>query len=375
MKKIILAIFMLAFPIIAEAAAAGNLTGLRTGIQPNHRSRLVIETTTRPVYSIAFGQNQFTVTINNMRAPNAINPSMGAGTIVRSVTHAAAGNNLTVTANLTANVRSIPANQIQVLPPSGTTGFRLVIDFAGEGTAAAAPAANRAATNNAARRPVIVIDPGHGGRDPGAIGRGGAREKDIVLAVSRRLRDRLVAAGFTVVMTRETDIFLNLATRAAIAERHNADLFLSIHVNANPSRAMRGWSLFTLSKVASDEEARRVAEAENAADRMGVDGFETLPDALQGTLASLQMQAVEHISMAFAQSLARQKNQRNLVQQPGPAVRRAAFAVLRSTSPGVLIELGHISNAEEERLLQQTAHQNRLIDAIVAAVRAHNFEI
>jgi len=312
---------------------------------------------------------------------------MASGTIVRSLTQAQSGDRLLITAELTRRVTEVPRSGIMILEPTGDSGFRLVLDFAGTGgggatTTASAPAASGGGSgnNNAprranTRRPIIVIDPGHGGKDPGAIGRGGVREKDVVLAVGRSLRTSLNSAGFEAHLTRDRDVFLNLNTRAGMAEQRNADLFLSLHANANPSRDMRGFSLFTLSQRASDQEAARIAEAENAADRIDVDGFTGFERNVRHILSALQQNILAESSVEFAHTQRRKFRAAGIHEQPRGSVRSAPFAVLRAATPAVLIELGHLSHREEERLLNTRAHQDKLVAAMVRAIQNHNFEV
>jgi N-acetylmuramoyl-L-alanine amidase len=374
-------------------ASRNSLRGLRAGVQPGNRTRLVIETSGRPSYTLSYPDQppRIVVSLANTALNNNIRPNIANGTLVRSITQAQSGDRLLITAELTRRVTEVPRSGIMLLEPTGDAGFRLVLDFAGTGaatsggtTAAAAGAGNnRNANNNAnnsarrttTRRPVIVIDPGHGGRDPGAIGRGGVREKDVVLAVSRNLHRQLNNSGFTAHLTRDRDIFLNLNTRAGIAERHNADLFLSLHANANPSRDMRGFSLFTLSQRASDQEAARIAEAENAADRIDVDGFTDFEVNVRRILSALQQNILAESSVEFAHTQRRKFRAAGIHEQPRGSVRSAPFAVLRAATPSVLIELGHLSHREEERLLNTRAHQDKLVAAMVRAVQNHNFEV
>jgi N-acetylmuramoyl-L-alanine amidase len=266
-----------------------------------------------------------------------------------------------------------------ILEPNGDSNYRLVLDFAaGSGaktsTAATAAATSSAAQKTAARKRIIVIDAGHGGKDPGCIGKGGVKEKTVVLKVAQILRNKLAAAGFAVHLTRNSDVFLNLDTRAGIAEQKKADLFLSLHANANPSRSMKGFSVYTLSKKASDEEAQKLADAENAADRIEIDGFARFEPDIRNALSSLQQHAVEGMSAEFAAVAAKSFSRAGIEQQPGPAVRHAAFAVLRSAIPSALIEMGHLSNAAEEKLLNSASHQEKIASAIAKAVGNYEFD-
>ncbi|HOY47709.1 MAG TPA: N-acetylmuramoyl-L-alanine amidase, partial [Alphaproteobacteria bacterium] len=219
------------------------------------------------------------------------------------------------------------------------------------------------------------IDAGHGGKDPGCIGRNGTKEKKVVLSVAKKLKPKLDAAGFKAYLTRSTDVFLNLNTRAALAEKYHADLFISLHANANPSRAMKGFSIYTLSKKASDQEAAKLAEAENASDKIDVDGFEEFSKDIRSALSALQQQAVAEMSVEYANDCAKKLVSAGFMKQSGPYVRHAPFAVLRSTIPGALIEIGHLSNAEEERLLNSDSYQDELANIILKAIKEYNFEV
>ena len=137
---------------------------------------------------------------------------------------------------------------------------------------------------------------------------------------------------------------------------------------------MKGFSIYTLSEKASDEEAQKLADAENAADKIDVSGFESFSKDIRIALSSLQQHAVAEMSEEYANGCARAFNRAGIEQQPGPAVRHAPLAVLRSTVPGALIECGHLSNSAEEKLLKNSAHQDKLVAAIVKSVKNYNFE-
>ena len=265
----------------------------------------------------------------------------------------------------------------------------MVLDFTsgtGKGitkNAASAVAANNTnnkntqsqTTTKSSQQRIIVIDAGHGGKDPGCIGKGGTQEKTIVLSVAKKLKSKLDANGYKTYLTRSGDTYLKLAERAEIAEKKHADLFISLHANANPSRDMKGFSVYTLSEKASDEEAKKLAESENSADKIDVDGFENFSKEIRVALSALQQHAVAELSEEYANGCAKSLNRASIEQQKGPAVRHAPFAVLRSTVPGALIELGHLSNKNEEKLLKTDAYQNKLADAILKSVNSYNFDV
>lgn len=370
-----------AMPRVAFAAR-NTLRSMRTGVQPGNKTRLVIETALRPSYNLTYLPNQLIISLANTGANNGISASLASSGLVKSVTQAQIGDTLKITANLKQSIVQIPKSQIMVLEPNGDNDYRLVLDFvAGANNASTASSsyttstASTATAITAARKYVIVVDAGHGGKDPGCIGKGGTREKDIVLSVARKLKTKLDANGFKTHLTRSDDRYLKLADRAAIAEKRKADLFISLHANANPSRAMKGFSIYTLSEKASDEEAKKLAEAENAADKIGVEGFTEFEENIRIALSSLQQHAVAEMSEEYANGCAKAFKRASITQQAGPDVRHAPFAVLRSTVPGALLELGHLSNASEEKLLKTAAHQDKLVDAILRSVKNYNFEV
>lgn len=365
-------------------AARNSLRSLRTGVQPGAKTRLVIEMASRPSYSLAYAPNQLIVRLNNTSANTSVSPSLASGGLVKSIAQAQSGDSLVLTANLTRSIAEIAKSQIMILEPNGDSGYRLVLDFvAGNGaktaktTAATTGALTQDAQKKAAntKKYVIVIDAGHGGKDPGCIGKNGTKEKTVVLSVARKLKNKLDANGFKTFLTRNDDRYLKLAKRAEIGEKHRADLFISLHANANPSRAMKGFSIYTLSEKASDEEAKKLAEAENAADKIGVEGFTDFEPNIRSALSALQQHAVAEMSEEYATGASRAMRRASIDAQPGPGVRHAPFAVLRSTVPGALIELGHLSNAREEKLLKSDAHQNKLVAAIVRSIQNYDFEV
>ena len=362
-------------------AARNALRSLRTGIQPGNKTRLVIETATRPSYSLAYPSGQLVINIANTTANTSVTANLAGGGLVKSIAQAQNGDSLQIIANLKQSIAQIPKSSIMILEPNGDNDYRLVLDFvagaAGTQNQDSYTTASAATTTTvtAARKYVVVIDAGHGGKDPGCIGKGGTREKDVVLSVAKKLKNKLDANGFKTHLTRGGDTYLKLAERAAIAEKRKADLFISLHANANPSRKMKGFSIYTLSEKASDEEAKKLAEAENAADKIGVEGFTQFEENIRIALSSLQQHAVAEMSEEYATGCAKFFKRADIEQQPGPDVRHAPFAVLRSTVPGALLELGHLSNAAEEKLLKSDKHQNKLVAAIVKSVKNYNFEV
>lgn len=369
----------MAIAMLPRVAFAGrnSLRTVRTGIQPGNKTRLVIETSERPSYTLSYPTNQLVVTLSNTAANASLAPAMASGTLITAITQVQSGDKLQIIADLSRPINEIPRDSIMLLNPNGDNDYRLVLDFVA-GTGAGAKTATTtgvAHSTTPSRKYTIVIDAGHGGKDPGCIGKGGTQEKVVVLSVAKKLKSKLDAAGFQTYLTRSNDTYLKLAHRASIGEKKHADLFLSLHANANPSRSMQGFSIYTLSEKASDEEAAKLADAENAADKIDVSGFEQFDKDIRIALSSLQQHAVAEMSVEYANGCASAFKRAKITQQPGPDVRHAPFAVLRSTVPGALIELGHLSNATEEKLLKTSAHQDKLVAAIVKSVQAYNFDV
>lgn len=228
-----------------------------------------------------------------------------------------------------------------------------------------APAADRVYGAPEARgRPIVVIDAGHGGRDPGATSVSGqVDEKDLTLALARELRDVLVKRGrVRVAMTRDGDSYLTLDERAAVARRLDAALFVSLHMDSAPNPLARGATVYSLSDVASDEEAARLAAAENA----GVEAHGK-QGAVNALLSDLSMQAQMGASANLATRLLNRSAGRFDVR-PNPH-RFAAFYVLRrANAPAVLFEAGYISNADDEVLLRSPEQRSKMALALAQAI-------
>ena len=229
------------------------------------------------------------------------------------------------------------------------------------------PASDRIYASPFARgRPIVVIDAGHGGRDPGATSVSGqVREKDLALILSQALRDELVKRGrVRVAMTRDDDRYLLLDDRAAVARRLNAALFVSIHVDSAPNPLARGASVYSLSDVASDAEAARLALREN-----GEAGGSATGGAVDTMLADLAMRSQMSASADLASRLVNKAAGR-VELRPNPH-RFAAFHVLRRTeTPAVLFEAGYLSNADDELLLRDPAERSKMVLALAQAIEA-----
>ncbi|OCC23165.1 N-acetylmuramoyl-L-alanine amidase [Croceicoccus estronivorus] len=222
-----------------------------------------------------------------------------------------------------------------------------------------------------ASRPLVVIDAGHGGHDPGASG-AGYEEKVLTLGLAQALRDRLLAGGgIRVAMTRDTDQFLALAERRKIARILGAGLFISIHADsAGEKSGITGATIYTLSAKASDETAARLAARENRADRVNGVALEGQSDAVSAILVDLSQRRVREESAELAQLIIREGvGQMDFHTTPR---RSAAFAVLKSADvPSVLFEAGYITNPEDARRLASNSGRERFAEVVDRAVRAY----
>jgi len=220
------------------------------------------------------------------------------------------------------------------------------------------------------RKRVIVIDPGHGGVDPGARGRKGTAEKHVVFRFSKMLRDRLNATGrYKVLMTRNGDTFVRLKDRVRFARRNKGDLFVAVHADSirrNRNR-VRGATVYTLSERASDKEAAALAARENKADLIAGVALPTESNEVTGILIDLAQRETNNLSVTFARrTIASLRKVTRVTKKPH---RFAGFRVLKAPDiPSILLELGYISSRQDERLLLSTKWRKKVADAMVRAI-------
>ncbi|MCB2080318.1 MAG: N-acetylmuramoyl-L-alanine amidase [Novosphingobium sp.] len=223
---------------------------------------------------------------------------------------------------------------------------------------------------NDASRPLVVLDPGHGGHDPGA-GKTSLKEKTLTLRLARALRDKLLEqGGVRVAMTRDDDRYLQLAERSSIARRLKADLFLSIHADSIEEGDASGASVYTLSEKGTSEAAARYADKENRADAINGVVLADTADAVSAILLDLSQRETQRNSEEFARLILRET--RGKLRLRDDTVQSAAFAVLKSPDlPSVLMETGYISNANDAAILASAEGQSLFADATAGAIRAY----
>lgn len=259
-------------------------------------------------------------------------------------------------------MRGMDANKVRILPVIIMISFILLLSGMHRPALASPPG-----PTEKSKVLKIVIDPGHGGKAPGAVGPNGEKEKDITLAVSKEIARRLREKGFEVLLTRDTDVYLPLEERTAFANRNKADLFVSVHVNANEKDSLQGVETYFLN-LTTDAASMKVAKRENAMTSASL-------GSLQLIIKDLMLNAKINESSRFASSI--QSSIVSSLEKSGHerkdhGVRQAPFYVLLGAQmPSVLVEIGFITNAVECRLLHEEAYQNSIIDGIVRGISTY----
>ncbi len=339
-------------------------------------TRIVVDMTAAPVYRHEILTDPPRVAVHLIDARQCgTTPAISANAYLKNLRCTKqAGADVQMVLDISADARP----KLFTLAPNQQYGHRLVIDL----LPAIPASASVSATSVSVKAPgmsnkipaaapwVIAIDAGHGGADPGARGPGGTREKDVTLAIARKLHALInKERGMRAVLVRDGDYYIPLRQRMAKAREKKADLFISIHADAIPHGRARGSSVYTLSpRGASSEAARWLAKRENAADLIGGVSLDDKDDVLASVLLDLSQTATQEASFDAANRLLAGLAKigtlhKNVVQQAG-------FAVLKSPDiPSVLVETAFISHREEERKLRDSAHQQKLARALSAGIR------
>ena len=336
----------------------------------NGKTRIVLDLSTPAVHSIFTlrGPDRLVIDLKDGRLGRMLSKlPAGTGSVRTIRTGVRANGQLRVVLDLNEAVRS----RSFTAGPNDKYGDRLVVDLTRTGGLQTVKRASEGYTPG--RDIVIAIDPGHGGHDPGAVGKARTREKDVVLQISRTLAQRIDAEpGMKAVLIRDGDYYVDYRKRMDVARRHDADLYISIHADAVDDRRPYGATVYALSlKGASDEAARQLARRENA--RVGGVSLSDKDDALASVLLDLSQNAAISASLDVGDDVIRElarigKVHRRKVQQAG-------FIFLKSPDmPSILVETGFISNPNEEQRLRSRKHQGRLADAMLAGIRKYFYE-
>jgi len=265
-----------------------------------------------------------------------------------------------------------------LLPPQDGQGHRLVLDLTSATQVPrqmAAEPAPRVDKAHPKRDIIVVVDPGHGGKDPGAVGSKGQREKDVVLSIAQLLAKRLKREkGFDVKLVRNDDFFVPLRKRVEIAHKHNADMFISVHADAAPRITASGASVYALSEGgATSATARFMAQRENGADLLGATSLLNLKDKdpmLAGVILDMSMNATIASSLQLGHSILGSLEGITSLHQK--RVEQAGFAVLKSPDvPSILVETGFISNARDSARLVTARHQQAVADGLFEGLKKY----
>jgi len=361
----------------AAAADSAALKDIRVWASPDS-TRVVLDLSAPTAYTVFSLSNPERVVIDFDRIdanPKTFPVPDGSG-VVKSVRLGERGRSgLRVVLDVSEKVET----KSFLSPPNETYGDRLVVDLghnlASLPAEAAPPVPVKVAGGEGQRDLVIAIDAGHGGEDPGAIGKAGTREKNVALAIARKLADQINAEpGMKAVLTRTGDYFVKFRDRIERARTNEADLFVSIHADAFMDRSVRGSSVYVLStRRASNEAARWLADRENAADLIGGVSLHDKSDVLQSVLLDLSQNATISASRDAATRVLAELDQVGRLKKS--EVQHASLIVLTSPDvPSMLVETAFISNPEEERKLKDPGHQEELAGAIHAGLRRYFYD-
>jgi N-acetylmuramoyl-L-alanine amidase len=335
----------------------------------NGKTRVVLDLSRPAAHSIFTlrGPDRLVVDLKSSRLAESLRTMPSGAGSVRAIRSAVRANGqLRVVLDLNEAVRS----RSFTAGPNSKYGDRLVIDLQRSSSPHTVKTASDA--YQPGRDVIVAIDAGHGGHDPGAIGRGKTREKDVALQISRTLAARINAApGMTAVLVRNGDYYVDHRERVEIARRSKADLFVSVHADAVKDSRAGGASVYALSlKGASDEAARQLAERENASVRVGGVTLDDKDEVLASVLLDLSQSAALSASLDVGSKVIGELARLGKVHRR--TVQQAGFLVLKSPDmPSILVETAFISNPSEEKKLRDARHQGQLADAILAGVRTY----
>jgi N-acetylmuramoyl-L-alanine amidase len=347
-------------PSISKVRLGGDEAQTRVVLELNRTTRGVLVDTKDP--------QRITLRLEQLDVPQGL--AGAGGGLVRRWTVERSGGDALVELALTRP--AAVARRFLLAPSEWAPNYRYVIDLSASGPAPPAPLAPSAlaerlttvAVPPARLRKVIVIDAGHGGKDPGATG-DHAREKDVTLAAAKALKHRLERDGrYVVVLTRSRDVFVPLEDRVQIARRADADLFISLHADAGADPSVRGATVYTLSDKGSDRVARKVIGRNDWFINVDLPSHDK---AVNQILLDLTQRATKNQSTAFADLLVNRVSEQTLMLQHSH--RDAGYVVLLAPDvPAVLLEMGFLTSPEDAAVLRDAAQRSRLMDSVGDAI-------
>ncbi|MCZ6796826.1 MAG: N-acetylmuramoyl-L-alanine amidase, partial [Gammaproteobacteria bacterium] len=336
------------------------LIGVRVSQTSDDHTRVVFDLSTKVVHKLfsLSDPKRIVIDLKDTHKSKALYVSKKTTSLMSGIRSASRNNGeLRIVLDLKAKVRP----RSFILKPDGNSGHRLVVDLHATNLSPTPIVTSQQQRQRQKKEIIIAIDPGHGGRDPGAIGKKGTREKDITLAVAKKMKTLINRTpGYRAVLTRESDRFVVLRNRVKKAREHQADLFLSIHADSFRSARVRGASVYALSlSGASSEAARWIAEKENASDLIGGISLDDKDDLIASVLLDLSQTATIQDSLELGSDVLR--NLGKVSKLNNKKVQQAGFAVLKAPDmPSILIETAFLSNPAEEKKLRSSKHQQKL---------------
>ena len=363
MKQLILGLVL--FQLATHVSAGVDVLSIRIWHSPL-RTRLVFDLSGPVVYSVfALADPQRIVIDLKDTVSNAVSPrdqTLGPWLLAMR-----SGNPSNGVLRYVLDLKAQLGYDSFLLPPGAVYGHRLVVDVKPVGDSARE--SNNPVDGTTEKDYIVVIDPGHGGDDPGALGRRGTREKKVVLAISERLKWMLdLQPGLAAQLTRKGDYYVSLRNRIKIAAGHQADVFISVHADSARRRSAHGASVYILSaKGASSEIGRELEKRENASDLIGGVRLGKQEHSVREMMLDMEVDWKIKESRAFARRLLHELGKVGFLHTK--QVQQAGFVVLKAIEiPAVLLEVGFISNKKEERALKTALHHERIAGSIFRAI-------
>ena len=366
-----LSLAMMASAKSAFARSSNALTGIRISESDADHTRVVFDLSghvDHRLFTLA-DPNRVVIDLEDTRESQAIDVSTMKTTLMSGIRSASKENGrLRVVLDLRGKVRP----RSFMLNPDGQAGYRVVVDLHATNLDPTPIKTSQEERNRRKQQYVIALDPGHGGRDPGAIGKRGTREKDVVLAVARKMQNLINRTpGYRAVLTRDSDRFISLRNRVKKAREAEADIFVSLHADSFHSPAAKGASVYALSlSGASSEAARWIAQKENASDLIGGISLDDKDDLIASVLLDLSQTATIQDSLDLGSDVLAHIGKVSRLNNKH--VQQAGFAVLKAPDmPSILIETAFLSNPTEEKKLRTPAHQDKLARAVFSGIQNH----
>ena len=366
---------LMTLPVVSNQSyaetSAPALTGVRVAqTNPDH-TRVVFDLSANVDHDLftLSDPNRVVIDLKDVRKSSALVSSDNETELLKSIRSAVRkSDDLRIVLDLKGKVRP----RSFMLQPDSNNGYRLVVDMHATQLSPTPIKTSREKREEKKQQVVIAIDPGHGGRDPGAVGRNGTKEKDVTLAMAKKLA-KIVnnTPGYKAVLTRTSDQYIVLRKRVEKARSHQADLFVSLHADAYKSPRVEGASVYALSlNGASSEAARWIAEKENASDLIGGISLDDKDDLIASVLLDLSQTATIQDSLELGSEILNHLGKVGKLNKEH--VQQAGFAVLKAPDmPSILIETAFISNPKEERRLKSSIHQKKIAHAIFSGIKNH----